>query len=122
MAGRCGRDRSVDGDEAAVVIREVEAVDRDLGLCRRPHFHETGTLAVAGGGITVQLAELANSIELRVEDTGLGIPEDQQSKVFERFHRLEGVRGRSREGAGTEDYPRSQGLRWRAPRAGTGLD
>jgi PAS domain S-box-containing protein len=52
------------------------------------------------GHVTVRLAEGSERIELRVEDTGLGIPEDQQSKVFERFHRLEGVRGRTHEGTG----------------------
>jgi signal transduction histidine kinase len=52
------------------------------------------------GGVTVRLSTIGEGIELRVEDTGLGIPEDQQSKVFERFHRLEGIRGRTHEGTG----------------------
>jgi PAS domain S-box-containing protein len=52
------------------------------------------------GGVTVRLEEAGDRIELRIEDTGLGIPEDQQSKVFERFHRLEGIRGRTHEGTG----------------------
>jgi signal transduction histidine kinase len=52
------------------------------------------------GGVTVRLHAVGDRIELRVEDTGLGIPEDQQSKVFERFHRLEGIRGRTHEGTG----------------------
>jgi len=52
------------------------------------------------GGITVRLKAVEEQIELRVEDTGLGIPEEQQSKVFERFHRVEGVRGRTHEGTG----------------------
>lgn len=52
------------------------------------------------GGVTVGLRSVGDGIELHVEDTGLGIPEDQQSKVFDRFHRLEGVRGRTHEGSG----------------------
>lgn len=52
------------------------------------------------GSVTVRLQALVSQIELRVEDTGLGIPEDQQSKVFERFHRLEGAGGRTHEGTG----------------------
>ena len=52
------------------------------------------------GGVTVRLRSVGEHIELRVEDTGLGIPGDQQSKVFERFHRVEGVRGRTHEGTG----------------------
>jgi signal transduction histidine kinase/CheY-like chemotaxis protein len=52
------------------------------------------------GGVTVRLRTIGDSIELRVEDTGLGISEDQQAKVFERFHRVEGIRGRTHEGTG----------------------
>jgi PAS domain S-box-containing protein len=52
------------------------------------------------GGITVRLQDIADRIELCVEDTGIGIPDDQQTKVFERFHRLEGVPGRTHEGTG----------------------
>jgi len=52
------------------------------------------------GTISVRLRVVSDQIELRVEDTGLGIPEDQQSKVFDRFHRIEGVRGRTHEGTG----------------------
>ena len=52
------------------------------------------------GGVTVRLATAGDRIELRVEDTGLGVPEDEQAKVFERFHRVEGIRGRTHEGSG----------------------
>jgi len=52
------------------------------------------------GGVTVRLRAVADRIELRVEDTGLGIPEPEKSKVFDRFHRIEGVRGRTHEGTG----------------------
>lgn len=52
------------------------------------------------GKVAVRLTTLEDVIELSVEDTGLGIPEDQQPHVFERFHRVEGVRGRTHEGTG----------------------
>jgi PAS domain S-box-containing protein len=59
------------------------------------------------GGISVNLKEEASSegqaahhIILEVRDTGTGIPEDQLEKVFERFHRVPGARGRSIEGTG----------------------
>jgi PAS domain S-box-containing protein len=35
-----------------------------------------------------------------VRDTGIGIPDEQLPKVFERFHRVEGSRGRTQEGSG----------------------
>lgn len=52
------------------------------------------------GGVKVELAENADSVELRVSDTGVGIPRDELPKIFQRFHRIEGTRGRSFEGTG----------------------
>jgi signal transduction histidine kinase/DNA-binding response OmpR family regulator len=40
------------------------------------------------------------SVELTVRDTGTGIPEHELPRLFERFHRVEGARGRSFEGSG----------------------
>ncbi len=37
---------------------------------------------------------------IEVADTGVGVPAEEQSRVFDRFHRVEGVRGRSTEGSG----------------------
>ena len=37
---------------------------------------------------------------LTVRDTGSGIPADELPRVFERFHRVEGTRGRTHEGTG----------------------
>ena len=38
--------------------------------------------------------------ELIVQDTGIGMPEHELPRLFERFHRVEGNRGRSIEGSG----------------------
>ena len=37
---------------------------------------------------------------VKVRDTGIGISESEMPKLFERFHRIEGVQGRSYEGSG----------------------
>jgi two-component system, OmpR family, sensor histidine kinase TctE len=50
-----------------------------------------------GGRVTLSLKELENTIELRVEDNGIGIPEAERDMVFERFHR---VIDNSQEGSG----------------------
>lgn len=52
------------------------------------------------GNITIRLQAVGDSVELRVEDTGVGIPEAELPKLFERFHRVSGTRSRSYEGSG----------------------
>ncbi|MBN8225935.1 PAS domain S-box protein [Corallococcus macrosporus] len=52
------------------------------------------------GAITVRLRQHGDRVELSVSDTGMGIPANELPRVFDRFHRVEGVRGRSHEGSG----------------------
>ena len=52
------------------------------------------------GGIAVELRNTGSHFELTVRDTGTGIPADELPKIFERFHRVEGARGRTHEGSG----------------------
>lgn len=52
------------------------------------------------GEIKVQLREQANSFELSVSDTGVGISSDELPHLFERFYRAKGKEGRSFEGTG----------------------
>ena len=52
------------------------------------------------GGVSVTLDCDDHTIELRVRDTGIGIPADELPHVFERFHRVHGVRARTHEGTG----------------------
>jgi signal transduction histidine kinase/serine phosphatase RsbU (regulator of sigma subunit) len=56
------------------------------------------------GRITVRLAEVEVDqlpwIELSVTDTGVGVAPAEQAHLFERFHRVAGVRSRTYEGSG----------------------
>ncbi len=52
------------------------------------------------GSIAIRLKDLGNRLELSVEDTGIGVPENELSRIFDRFHRVEGARGRTHEGTG----------------------
>lgn len=52
------------------------------------------------GQVALDLAEEADLVRLRVADTGVGIPSTEMPKLFQRFHRVEGARGRSYEGTG----------------------
>ncbi len=52
------------------------------------------------GEIGVALRELDGAARLTVRDTGIGVPASQIDRLFDRFHRVEGARGRSFEGSG----------------------
>ncbi|MBE8966884.1 response regulator [Nostocales cyanobacterium LEGE 12452] len=52
------------------------------------------------GKITVSLHSLGNIVSLVVCDTGTGIPAQEVPRLFERFHRVEGAKGRTFEGTG----------------------
>src|SRR5262249_45048563 len=52
------------------------------------------------GEIAVTLRQVGSEAELSVRDTGMGIPEEELPRLFERFHQVQGVRGRAPEGTG----------------------
>jgi len=52
------------------------------------------------GGITVRVSEREGWVDLVVRDTGSGIPAAELPRLFERFHRVKGVEGRTHEGTG----------------------
>ena len=77
-------------------------VDRDMWekivlnlLSNALKFTFDGEIAVE-----VRPSDDGNCAELRVRDTGTGIPEAELPHLFERFHRVQGARGRSIEGSG----------------------
>lgn len=52
------------------------------------------------GEIEVSLRAQGGQAELRVRDTGAGIPAHELPHIFERFRRVKGTQGRTQEGAG----------------------
>jgi PAS domain S-box-containing protein len=77
-------------------------VDRDMWekiflnlLSNALKFTFEGEIAVE-----VRASDDGQSAELRVRDTGTGIPGAELPHLFERFHRVKGARGRSIEGSG----------------------
>ena len=52
------------------------------------------------GKITVELSAEKDFAVLKVKDTGVGISENELPKMFERFHRVQNVTGRTFEGTG----------------------
>ena len=55
---------------------------------------------VPGGSVTVEVAETDRDVTLLVRDTGIGIPEGDQSRVFERFYRVDKSHSRAIGGTG----------------------
>ncbi|HIR47566.1 MAG TPA: PAS domain S-box protein [Candidatus Caccousia avicola] len=52
-----------------------------------------------GGSVKASLETEEDFVRITVSDTGIGIPEESQSRVFERFYRVE--KGRARKNGGT---------------------
>lgn len=52
------------------------------------------------GEIALSLRSEQTQVELTIRDTGIGIPTAEIPHLFERFHRVEGARGRTQEGSG----------------------
>ena len=52
------------------------------------------------GEIAISVGREDERMVLRVRDTGTGIPASELPRIFDRFHRVEGARGRTQEGTG----------------------
>ena len=54
---------------------------------------------VPDGKVMIEVHNTSDGIKLTIEDTGIGIPKDQQERVFERFYRVD--KSHSKETGGT---------------------
>jgi two-component system, OmpR family, sensor kinase len=53
-----------------------------------------------GGTITLSVRKVGRWAEAAVADTGIGIPREEQDKIFDRFYRVDKARSRARGGTG----------------------
>ena len=82
---------------------DVPMVSADIGLIQRV-LQNLISNAVKhtedGGAVTVVLSADDNRVEVRVEDTGCGIPSDELVQVFDRFYQAEAHDGGVRRSGG----------------------
>jgi PAS domain S-box-containing protein len=81
-------------------ISELAYVDREMWEKVILNLLSNAFKFTFEGAIAVRLTQVGNNAELSISDTGTGIPEEELPRVFERFHRVEGARGRTFEGTG----------------------
>jgi two-component system phosphate regulon sensor histidine kinase PhoR len=82
--------------EDAVVCCDSEAVSQILSNLMENAIKYTP----AGGQISVGALSLGSMVEFFVRDTGIGIPEEDLPRLFERFYRVDKARSRDKGGTG----------------------
>ena len=75
-------------------------VDREMWAKIVLNLLSNALKATFTGGVTLTFGERDGAAELSVRDTGVGIPFDEQARLFERFHRVLGAQLRTHEGSG----------------------
>ena len=81
-------------------IAEPVYVDRDMWEKVVLNLLSNALKFTFEGEVALTLKNVDDVVELQVRDTGVGIPEEHLERVFERFHRIEGVHARTYEGTG----------------------
>ncbi|MFP4616611.1 MAG: ATP-binding protein [Candidatus Paceibacterota bacterium] len=79
----------------------IKADPEELSLVVK-NFFDNALKYTKEGGVTLKAESIEdeNKIKLSVSDTGIGIPEDQRDKMFNKFFRAENVRLMETEGTG----------------------
>lgn len=71
-------------------ISLVVAVDRvKFGMALTNLLNNAIKFTPGGGQITLSSDRKPNAVWIKVEDTGVGIPQDQLERIFEEFHQVE---------------------------------
>ncbi|GAA2138601.1 hypothetical protein GCM10009844_06720 [Nocardioides koreensis] len=81
-------------------LPEPVYVDRDLWGKAVLNLLSNALKFTFAGDVTVALRGEDGEVSLSVGDTGIGIPEDDQAHLFERFRRVRHARSRTHEGSG----------------------
>ncbi len=79
---------------------DVAYVDRDMWEKVVLNLVSNAFKFTFEGEIAVVLMQVGHAAELRVRDSGVGIPPEEIPHVFDRFHRVPNTRSRTHEGSG----------------------
>jgi signal transduction histidine kinase len=84
----------------APALNEPVYIDRDMWEKVVLNLLSNAFKHTFEGSITVRVKRERGNAVMSVSDTGVGIPADQLSHIFERFHRVPNTRSRTQEGTG----------------------
>jgi two-component system sensor histidine kinase SenX3 len=84
----------------AAVTAEVRGSAGDLGLLVHNLLDNAIRYSPDGGEVRASLSVTGGAAELRVADTGIGIPSRDLDRIFERFYRVDPARSRATGGTG----------------------
>ena len=91
--------------EAGLPVTLVQSAEAVIVECkpqalRRAIINLIDNAINYGGSARAALAATSETVEIRIDDTGPGIPEDELTRVVQPFYRLEGSRSRDTGGMG----------------------
>lgn len=81
-------------------LPELVCIDREMWEKTVLNLTSNAFKFTMKGEISIRLRPVGGDVELVVSDTGVGIPEQELPHIFDRFHRVKGVEGRTHEGSG----------------------
>ena len=81
-------------------LGEPAWIDREMWEKIVPNLVSNAFKFTMTGEIAVRVRAESERFVLEVADTGVGIPEAELPKIFDRFHRVPGTKGRTHEGSG----------------------
>ncbi len=81
-------------------LPQLVAVDREMWEKIVLNLVSNAFKFTLSGAVSVRLCVKGEAVVLTVADTGAGVPPHEIPRLFERFHRVQGVSGRTQEGSG----------------------
>ncbi len=85
------------------VMGDIPEIEADYGRIEQVAFNIISNAikyTLEGGEITVYVGKIYNDAYFKVADSGIGIPEGDMDRIFERFYRVDKARSREMGGTG----------------------